>query len=42
MPANFPTTNGTFYGVINGEGQYRLWPIFADVVQRGQQARVDA
>lgn len=19
MPANFPTTNGTFYGVINGE-----------------------
>lgn len=23
--------NGTFYALVNEEGQYSLWPVFADV-----------
>jgi MbtH protein len=32
MPGNpFDDENGTFYAVSNDEGQYSLWPTFADV-----------
>jgi uncharacterized protein YbdZ (MbtH family) len=27
----FDDEHGTFYSLINGEGQYSLWPTFADV-----------
>ncbi|MGH4022104.1 MAG: MbtH family protein [Pseudonocardiaceae bacterium] len=27
----FDDENGTFYALINDEGQYSLWPTFADV-----------
>lgn len=27
----FDDENGTFYVLINDEGQYSLWPVFADV-----------
>ena len=27
----FDNENGTFYALINDEGQYSLWPTFADV-----------
>lgn len=27
----FDDENGTFYVLVNDEGQYSLWPVFADV-----------
>lgn len=27
----FDDENGTFYALVNDEGQYSLWPTFADV-----------
>ncbi len=27
----FDDENGTFYALVNGEGQYSLWPDFLDV-----------
>ncbi|MCA1705203.1 MAG: MbtH family protein [Actinobacteria bacterium] len=45
MPTNpFDDENGTFYALINHEGQYSLWPVFADVpagwtVVHGPQTR---
>ncbi len=27
----FDDENGTFYALVNSEGQYSLWPTFADV-----------
>lgn len=32
MPENpFDDENGTFYALVNAEGQYSLWPVFAAV-----------
>jgi len=27
----FDDENGTFYALINDEGQYSLWPVFAEI-----------
>ncbi len=40
----FDDENGTFYALINDEGQYSLWPTFADVpagwtVVHGEETR---
>ncbi|CAN3129841.1 MbtH family protein [Mycobacterium sp. smrl_JER01] len=42
----FDDDNGTFYVLINDEGQYSLWPVFADVptgwhVVFGESTRAD-
>lgn len=45
MPTNpFDDENGIFYALVNDEGQYSLWPTFADVpagwtVVHGPEAR---
>lgn len=40
----FDDENGTFYALVNDEGQYSLWPTFVDVpagwaVQHGPDTR---
>ena len=31
MANPFDDDNGTFYALVNDEGQYSLWPVFAEV-----------
>jgi MbtH protein len=35
----FDDDNGTFFALINNEGQYSLWPAFADVPDGWQAVR---
>lgn len=44
MTNPFDDENGTFYALVNDEGQYSLWPAFAEVpagwtVAHGEETR---